>query len=123
MTDVPRTMAGLCVHGNGPSPETWLPASMRTALNAVADLGGDRPVELVVQGPGVALLTAGKGAEGPAAQLDELLGAGIAVLACANSLRSAGVDESDLRPGVRVVPAAVGHLARRQWDGWAYVRV
>lgn len=120
MSESPALASGLVVHGTGPSPEAWLPAAMRTALNAVADLGGERAVELVVQGPAAALLaTSG----GPAAQLADVLAAGIGVLACGNSLRSAGIREEDLAAGVAVVPAAVGHLARRQWEGWAYVRV
>ena len=111
---------GLVVHGTGPDPETWLPHAMRAALNAVADLGDGVPVELVVQGPAVGRLTA---AQGPTEQLPALMDAGIAVQACGNSLRSAGVSAEELAPGVGVVSAAVGHLARRQWAGWAYVRI
>jgi intracellular sulfur oxidation DsrE/DsrF family protein len=111
---------GLVIHGTGPNPEAWLPAAMRTALNAAADLGEGAQVELVVQGPAVALLAE---ASGPAGQLGDLLAAGAGVLACGNSLRSAGLVAGDLAPGVGVVPAAVGHLARRQWSGWAYVRI
>ncbi|KHL03618.1 DsrE family protein [Sinomonas humi] len=120
MGESPALVPGLVVHGSGPSPEAWLPAAMRTTLNAAADLGGGRAVELVVQGPAVALLaTPG----GPAAQLADLLAAGIGILACGNSLRSAGMTGEDLAAGVAVVPAAVGHLARRQWEGWAYIRI
>ncbi|WP_334173761.1 DsrE family protein [Sinomonas sp.] len=120
MNENPTPGSGLVVHGTGPAPEAWLPAAMRTALNAAADLGEGAAVEIVVQGPAVALLTA---AQGPAAQLEDLRAAGIAILACGNSLRSAGIDEGDLAAGVGTVPAAVGHLARRQWDGWAYMRI
>jgi intracellular sulfur oxidation DsrE/DsrF family protein len=111
---------GLVIHGTGPAPEAWLPAAMRAALNAAADLGDGVRVELVIQGPAVALL---KEAAGPAGQLGDLAAAGVGVLACGNSLRSAGVTEDELAPGVGTVPAAVGHLARRQWSGWAYVRI
>lgn len=111
---------GLVIHGTGPSPEAWLPAAMRTALNAAADLGEGVRVEVVVQGPAVALLAQ---PAGPAGQLGDLIAAGIGVLACGNSLRSADLAAGDLASGVGVVPAAVGHLARRQWGGWAYVRI
>ena len=30
---------------------------------------------------------------------------------------------AEVPAGVLVVPAAVAHLARRQWKGWAYVRL
>lgn len=120
MSESTAPAAGLVVHGTGPNPEVWLPAAMRTALNAAADLGEGAQVELVVQGPAVALLAE---ASGPAGQLGDLVAAGVGVLACGNSLRSAGLAAGDLAPGVGVVPAAVGHLARRQWSGWAYVRI
>jgi intracellular sulfur oxidation DsrE/DsrF family protein len=45
------------------------------------------------------------------------------VLACGNSLRSVGVEPEALFRDVTVVPAAVAHLATRQLDGWAYIRV
>jgi len=44
-------------------------------------------------------------------------------VACANSLRAVGIAAEDLTAGVGTVPAAVTHLAQRQWAGWAYVRV
>ena len=45
------------------------------------------------------------------------------ILTCGNSMRSAGMEDKDLAPGVGAVPAAIAHLARRQWDGWAYARL
>ncbi len=48
---------------------------------------------------------------------------GIKVFACANSLRTVGIAAEDLTAGVTTVPAAVTHLAQRQWAGWAYVRL
>ena len=52
--------------------------------------------------------------------LDSLAGS---IKVCANSLRSQDIDVSDLAEGIGVVPAAVSHLAERQWQGWAYVRI
>ncbi|MCX6500145.1 MAG: DsrE family protein [Arthrobacter sp.] len=47
----------------------------------------------------------------------------VSVLACGNSLRSAGLEEKDLSPGIGVVPAAIAHIAQRQWNGRAYARL
>lgn len=77
-------------------------------------------VEVVVQGPGVALLAAGSTLEEP---VGEALARGIRILACGNSLRSAGLEPGGLSSGVGSVPAAIAHLATRQWEGWAYVRL
>ena len=109
---------GLLMHGFGASAEQ-VAGVFRSALNAVAGLPGGA-VEIVIQGPAVAGLTNDGGLAGPIA---DALEGGVAVLACENSMRSASVDAASLLPGIAPVPSAVVHLARRQWDGWAYVRL
>lgn len=111
---------GLLVHGTGPLQSGMLEGVLRSSRNAVEALGPESRVEAVIQGPGVAMLAAGSDS---GAAIAEAASAGISILACGNSLRSAGIDATDLVPGVSVVPAAIAHLARRQWDGWAYVRL
>lgn len=112
--------AGLLLHVFGSDPSA-VAAGARVAQNARQELGPATVIEVVVQGGAVRGLLAD--AE-PAASLDPLdADAGITALACENSMRSADVGAARLRAGVGTVPAAVGHLARRQWDGWAYVRL
>ena len=111
---------GLLAHGAGPLADGALAGVLRSSQNAVDALGPGVPVEAVIQGPGVALLA--EDSEQRAAVL-AALAHGVRVLACGTSLRSADVPAERLLPGVGVVPAAIGHLARRQWDGWAYVRL
>lgn len=111
---------GIVVHGAGPMQSGSLEGVLRSSRNAVEALGAEVPVEAVIQGPGVALLGAGSESGGA---VTEAIAAGIRVLACGNSLRSAGIEAEELLPGVSVVPAAIAHLARRQWQGWAYVRL
>nr|WP_240690176.1 hypothetical protein [Arthrobacter sp. PAMC25564] len=55
--------------------------------------------------------------------ISEALGQGIRILACGNSLRSVGRTPGELLPGVDSVPAAIAHLAARQWEGRAYIRL
>ncbi|WP_231941188.1 DsrE family protein [Arthrobacter sp. U41] len=111
---------GLVAHAVGSLPDGALAGVLRSSQNAVAALGPEVPVEAVIQGPGVALLAEGSGF-GEA--ISTAVAGGVRVLACGNSLRSAGVPAERLLPGVGMVPAAIAHLARRQWDGWAYVRL
>lgn len=111
---------GLVAHGAGPLPDGALAGVLRSSQNAVDALGPGVPVEAVIQGPGVAQLA--EDSEHRAA-VSAALAHGVRVLACGNSLRSAGLPAERLLPGVGVVPAAIAHLARRQWDGWAYVRL
>ncbi|MFQ4149783.1 DsrE family protein [Arthrobacter sp. LAPM80] len=117
---VPAGRAGLVFHGTGPDPGTWLPNVLRAASNAAEDLGAGTDIHVVIQGPGVALLVPGYAA---ADRLEALLRRGVKVLACGNSLRSVGLEATDLTAGVGTVPAAVGYLARLQWAGWAYIRL
>lgn len=114
------TARGLLVHSAGPAESAGISAALRSAANAVAALVPGVPVEVVVQGPGVGLLTAGSTLEEP---VSEALARGIRILACWNSLRSVGLTPEQLSSGVGSVPAAIAHLATRQWEGWAYVRL
>ena len=111
---------GLVAHSAGPLPDGALAGVLRSSQNAVAALGPKVPVEAVIQGPGVARLAQGSGT-GDA--ISGAVASGVRVLACGNSLRSAGLSVEDLLPGIEIVPAAIAHLAERQWDGWAYVRL
>ena len=115
-------MSALLLHlaGPGQAPFPDLATALKVAANALDELP-ETEVEIVVQGPAVTQLLA---SAQDAARVAELTGAGnVAISACANSLRSAAVGAASLAGGVRVVPAAIAHLARRQGDGAAYVRI
>lgn len=118
MVDGNHALKGLLMHGLGAGGEQ-VAGVFRSALNAAAGLPG-ATIEIVIQGPAVTALGADGGLAG---QVGEVLQRGVAVLACENSMRSAAVDRGSLLPGVTPVPSAVVHLAQRQWDGWAYVRL
>lgn len=109
---------GILLHVSG-ADAAHIEAGIRTALNARAQLPGVS-MELVVQGPCVTFLKAGSVLE---AELAALGGGRVPVLACGNSMRSAGLEADELQGCVSVVPAAVAHVATKQFSGWAYVRV
>lgn len=111
---------GLVLHfgTNDPRPEQ-LAGAFRIGSNATRDLPENTPVEVFIQGAGVRLLAQGS-------SLTEEIRAAVTtvqIIACANSLRSAELDPSQIVQDIGVVPAAVGHLTRRQWQSWAYIRV
>ena len=110
---------GLLIHAAGPSEPDTLAGILRSAANARAALKPGAAIEVVVQGPGVRLLTADSPVNEAITQTRQL---NVVILACANSMRSAGLEAEDLSAGICTVPAAVAHLAERQWQGWAYVR-
>lgn len=111
---------GLLIHSAGPLEQDALAGILRRASNARAALTPGTGIEVVVQGPGVKLLATNSPATeavNSARHLD------VSILACGNSMRSAGLEEKGLAPGIDMVPAAIPHLAQRQWDGWAYARL
>lgn len=94
-------------------------AVLRNVVNLRADLGPEVPVELVAHGPGVELLT---GESGLGAEVARAQALAVRFLACRNTLDSRGLDVEDLLPEVGTTASGVGHLARRQLEGWAYLR-
>jgi uncharacterized protein len=111
---------GLLIHSTGPLEQDALAGILRSAANARAALGQEADIEVVVQGPGVTLLATNSLVTEAITNAGQLQ---VDILACSNSMRSAGMEDKDLTPGVGTVPAAIAHLARRQWDGWAYARL
>ena len=100
-------------------PQKWN-LTLGNISNAIEGLGaGSADIELVVYGPGIAML---KKDSAVAARLAEALKAGVRVAACQNSMRGFHVEATDLVPGVTPVPSGVVELIRRQHAGYAYVR-
>jgi intracellular sulfur oxidation DsrE/DsrF family protein len=94
------------------------------ALGNVANLLDDIDaagvqVEIVFNGPAISALTVESAL---AADLSALRARGVGLLACTNSMVSAGLSNEDLMIGVTIIPAGISHLVRRQHEGWAYVR-
>lgn len=88
--------------------------------NAIEGIGaGAADIELVVYGPGIAMLRK----DSPVAdRIAAALKRGVHVYACQNSMRGYHLEQADLAPGVGTVPSGVVELIRRQHAGYAYVR-
>lgn len=99
-------MAAIKLLIHAPTPEA-LKRAQNNARNLLK-LEDDAEVEIVVNGPAAA--AAVKVTD------DDILGL---LVLCRNSLDSQQLNEPE---GVRVVAAAVQHLARQQAAGWAYIR-
>ena len=88
--------------------------------NALDGIGADNAdIELVVYGPGIAML---KKDSAVAGRIAAVLERGVHIAACQNSMRGAGLEAADMAPGVGTVPAGVVELIRREHAGYAYVR-
>jgi intracellular sulfur oxidation DsrE/DsrF family protein len=94
-------------------------AVLRNIGNLVTDLGDQTTVELVAHGPGIGLCLA----DSPESEgLQELIGRGVVVAVCENTLEMKGIGADRLAAGVVTVPSGIGELVRKQQHGWAYVR-
>jgi intracellular sulfur oxidation DsrE/DsrF family protein len=115
--DGPRA-AGVVVHLDEADPGKH-EAVLGNIANLLAELGEATVIELVVHGPGLAAALSGSP---HAAETRRLIGRGVSVAACGNTMRREGVRPDRLIEGVSVVPAGLAQIVRRQRDGWAYVR-
>lgn len=100
-------------------PAKWN-LTLGNIANALDAIGADKAdIELVVYGPGIAML---KKDSAVAERVAAVLGRGVRIAACQNSMRGFGLEAADLVPGVGVVPSGVVELIRREHAGYAYVR-
>ena len=86
---------------------------------ALADEGGSQ-VEIVFYGPGLSMLL--KTDTKYAGALQKLADEGVTMAACQNAMRHMKVTSEDLMPFAVEVDAGVAELARKQEQGWAYIR-
>lgn len=94
-------------------------AALRNVSNLLDDLGEETEVEVVAHSGGIGLCLS----DSPQADtVQTLIGRGVVIAACQNTLRGRGVDHERLAQGVVTVAAGIGELVRKQRDGWSYVR-
>lgn len=100
-------------------PAKWNLA-LNNAKNLQADLGASNvDVEIVAYGPGINMLKADSAVAG---RVGEALGAGVAIVACENTMRGQKLAKEDMLPKVGYVNAGVVELMQKQQQGWAYIR-
>ena len=100
------------------------PAKWNLALNNVknlqVDLGANNvQIEIVAYGPGIGMLKADSIAGN---RVREAVDAGVAVVACENTMSNQKLTRDDMLPKIGYVPAGVVELMKKQQQGWAYLR-
>ena len=89
--------------------------------NLITDLGQENvEVELVSNSEGVTAFLKVPNLHG--AMVERLAAKGVRFTACENSLRQLHLTKEALVNQIEIVPAGVGELARKQAEGWAYIR-
>jgi len=112
-----RVRAVLQVSDN--DPQKW-GLALNNVHNVQMELGEDAvELEIVVYGPGIAMLKAGS----PMAQrVAAALQSGVKVVACENTMRAQKLVYADMLPAIGYVPAGVVELIQQQRAGYAYIR-
>jgi intracellular sulfur oxidation DsrE/DsrF family protein len=100
-------------------PQKWN-LTLNNVKNVVAELGEDAvELEIVVYGPGIGMLKA----ESPVGnRVAEVLGLGVKVVACENTMKAQKLVYADMLPKIGYVPAGVVELMKKQREGYAYIR-
>lgn len=110
---------GLVIHVSSGADE-----DLRTALRYAGNFANvseeNRRVDVVVNGAALDLVLLDGALREQVS--DVHAGGSVEFSACANTMTARGITPADLHPAAHVVPAAVVHLAQRQWAGWAYLR-
>ncbi len=98
-------------------------ANAKNLLNYAAEEGVDLEAEILANSKAVLSLAREAAVEQDMLEtVEELLDAGVRVVACRNALKKEGVTEADLITGIGIVPAGVAELTLKQAEGFAYIR-
>lgn len=82
--------------------------------------GDSVQVEVVVHGPGIALVTKGNSTQGEA--IEQMIQKGVQFVVCRNTMKQKGLTEEQLLSGVGVVPMGIGEIIKKQEQGWTYIK-
>ncbi|MEW5954532.1 MAG: DsrE family protein [Bacillota bacterium] len=99
--------------------ERW-PRVIMNTVNFLRDVEGEAVVEVLANGAGV--LAYSQGDRDLLSQMEELSGQGVYFAACRNALKLHGIFSENLPPFVKVVSAGITELARKQAQGFAYIK-
>ena len=100
-------------------PKKWN-LTLNNVKNVQDAVGKDNSeLEIVAYGPGVAML---KFESDVGSRVKDAIDAGVKVVACENTLQAQKLTHADMLPEIGYVPGGVIELARKQTEGYAYIR-
>lgn len=104
---------------SNPEPRGW----HQTLSNAIAltrNAGpGNVQIEIVANGMGIGML---KFNSPEAREVAAVLGMGITVLACGETMKALMLEKDDMLPNIGYVPGGLIEVLDRQRDGWSYIK-
>jgi intracellular sulfur oxidation DsrE/DsrF family protein len=91
-------------------------------LGLIREGNPDAKMEVVMYGQGIDLAIAGRTSQ-QAAMQKLMADKGISFKICAIAMKRNNVDQSQLVPGVEVVPDGIYEIITKQREGWGYIKV
>ena len=94
--------------------------ALNNAKNVQQAYGADKvDIEIVTYGPGIGML---KMDSIIANRIDESKQAGVAIVACQNTMKNMKLTNDDMLPNTSYVPSGVVEIIKKQKEGYAYIR-
>ena len=94
--------------------------ALNNAKNIQQAYGADKvDIEIVTYGPGIGML---KMDSIIANRIDESKQAGVAIVACQNTMKNMKLTNDDMLPNTSYVPSGVVEIIKKQKEGYAYIR-
>jgi intracellular sulfur oxidation DsrE/DsrF family protein len=93
--------------------------AIKSVLNLRNDIK-DAEIEVVFNQDAIKSLIKGNEYE---KMINELFKNDITVIGCRNSMNTLGIKDEQLISGIKIVPAGVGEIVRKQSEGWIYLRL
>lgn len=117
--DAPATKEKLVMQVSDADAGKWNLA-LNNAKNVQQSYGADKiDIEIVVYGPGIGMLKADSVV---ASRVDEAKEAGVAIVACENTMKGMKLTKNDMLPNTSYVPAGIVEIIKKERAGYVYVR-
>lgn len=102
------------------NPKTWN-SMLNNVENTLQDLGTETRVEVVAHSAGLAFLV--KKTSQSTDRAKALSEKGVRFLACENTMNRKNISIDHLVSFSETVSSGVGHVVKRQAEGWSYIRI
>ena len=104
---------------SNPEPRGWH-QTLNNAIALTKNAGpGNVDIEIVANGMGIGML---KFNSPEAREVAAVLGMGIKVLACGETMKALMLEKDDMLPDIGFVPGGLIEVLDRQREGWSYVK-
>ncbi len=116
-TSVPKYRVVIQV--SNPDPRGWH-QTLTNAMTLTKNAGRENvQIEIVVNGMAIGML---KYNSPEAKEVAAVLGLGVKVLACGETMKALMLEKDDMLPNIGYVPGGLIEILDRQRDGWQYVK-